>query len=334
MSTPPPDPTVEGAGAEKTYIAGTRAEATVEADIYPVAMPPPDLLESPTIDVEAAGFVLEDYMVLEGQPSGRPELEIRMFVRCGLGDYTFTDIPPAPVTVDTGATVRWLPSSDAFSPEIWTPSHGAGINLVPGVAPFLDPDYSFSVRGGDEVSLPAVVFDGDAWLQLDNSGWSAQAFTFAIAAVMHQNPEGPTFGIFESQLDPPDPVDVDDAPTKPTDWGLRYRQGVVELFAGASVVTHPVSLPQNRVMMLAVSMDPTTGRLFVLDRNKSTRSFSTDGMSLFDIQLFFGRTGGLFDAGNTAYMDVLEIDYFDHALDFDELSGVASLMDEMYGIVG
>jgi hypothetical protein len=115
---------------------------------------------------------------------------------------------------------------------------------------------------------------------------------------------------------------------------VRYRQGTVEMWAGSTVVTHPVSLPQARVMVVGLAMDPKEGRLVVVDRNKSTRSFSTDGMSLFDVQLFLGRTGGDFDGGQTAYMDVLEVNYWDRSLSFDELADVVHTMDSLYGVVG
>jgi hypothetical protein len=161
-----------------------------------------------------------------------------------------------------------------------------------------------------------------------------------LTAVLHQNPEGPSFGLFESYTPPADPEGIafpsatdEDAPERATDWGVRYRQGTMEMWAGSTVVTHPVSLPHARAVVVAVSMDPAVGKLVVVDRNKSTRSFSTDGFSLFDVQLFLGRTGGSFDAGQTAYMDVLEFNYWDHALSFDELADVVHTMDSLYGVV-
>lgn len=340
----------EGSGDVKTYITGARAVATVDAEVRVVhTVPPPaDTVDLPTLTVQSSGFATEDYWVLGGQPTGAPICAVRMRSRVGLGAWEWSDTPPAPADIDTGATVRWLPTDASFAPDgtTWDPAVGSQLQLtavddaglLTADPPYLDDGYSFSVRGGDEVQLPAVIIEGNAFMRLKAGDWTAQSFTFVLAAVMHANPEGPVFGVLESMtaFDPNLPG-VDDDPDagssgQITDWGLRYRQGSLELHAGGRVLSHQVTLPQARVMVVAISLDPQVGRLMVCDRSKSTRSFSTDGFSLYNIDLLLGATNSG-RQGETAYMDVLELDYYDHAMDFDEFAEVLHQLDACYGVI-
>lgn len=326
----------QGSGQQKTYLTTTPAVAAMVHDVRLAANPPP---ASNPMKVNYAGFTAEDFVVIDGIPNGRPICEVRMFSRVGLGAYTYSDIPPIPSEVDTGAVLRWLPSPGTFTGDTWTPEVGTELNLVaqPTSEPTLDTGYSFQVRGGDEVSLPAVIFEDNAWMQIDNPDWSTNAFTVAIAAVMHVNPEGPTFGVIESFSTPvDDPSDDDPAnlASTQTDWGIRYRQGIVEFWAGGVVVTHQVTQAQARPIVIVVSMSSAGGKLVVMDRTTSTRSLATDGIALFDTALYVGRTGGDFAPGQTAYMDVLEFDYWDRALDFEEMAELTHLLDSCYGVMG
>lgn len=343
------DPVVDGVGDVKTYISGTVARATVAADVRltHTVPPPDDTVEHPSLAVRTAGFDTEDYYVIGGQPTGQPLCAVRMRSRAGIGVWEWSDVPPAPADVDTGATCRWLPTDATFAPDgtYWLPVQGSALQLTASSdaglltsdPPYLDDNYSFSVRGGDEVSLPAVIIDGNAFMRLAAENWTTQAFTFVLVAVMHQNPEGPIFGVLES-LTPfnPDLTIVPDpdegAQGQVTDWGLRYRQGSLELYAGSTVLSHQVTLPQARAMVIGISMDAQTGRLLVCDRSKSTRSFSTDGYSLYNIDMLVGATNSG-DEGETAYMDVLELNYYDHALDFEDFSEVLHQLDAVYGVV-
>lgn len=326
-----------GVGAAvKTYLQGSPAQVSIDADMQPTVRPAPvDQVTVPVMTEHPAAFLMEDYMVLEGVPTGRPELEARHFTRVGMGEWTWTDVPPRPWEINTGAALRWLPTDTTFAPGAWQPSVGGGMSLVadPQSAPYLDDGYSFEVRGGDEVALPAVVFSGDAWMQLNDVGWSAHAFTVAIAAVFHPNDEGPLFGILQSYTPATaDPNSPSGTPSGATDWGLRYRSGIVELYAGTTVLSHTVSLPIGRPVVLVVAMEPTVGRLLVADRTKSTRSFATSSYSLFDVQLLLGRTASG-ASSETAQMDVLEMDFFDHALSFEEMAGLLHDLNSLYGVV-
>lgn len=325
--------TPTGSGSVKTYVTGAAATAYLDADLrLQRRVPPPDVVEAGSMKIHTAGFDSEDYMVVGGQPCGLPQCQVRMRSRSGVGAWVYSDAPPAPWDVDTGATLRWLPTSQTFAPDgsYWNPSVGAGMQLAADIGPYLDENYSFEVRGGDEVSLPAVIFNGDASMKLSDIGWSAAAFTFILVAVMHQNPEGPRYGLMESVQD----MDLSGGPVveAPTDWGLRYNQGRINFFAGARMVSHQMSTIIGRPVLFAISLDPVSGKLLVCDRTKSTAEFSTAGFALFDIGLLLGQTstGG---PNETAYMDVLELSYFDRSLGFDELNNQLHLLDSIYGIV-
>lgn len=322
MSTPP-----EGSGSVKTYVVGTPAAGYVSADLrLDNRIGPPDDVVSVSLDTQLAGFEMEDYMIVEGEPCGLPNCMVRMNVACNVGAPIATDVPPAPADVATGATLRWLPTDGTFSPDgtFWEPTFGSGLNLLSISPPFLDDLYSYQVRGGFEVEMPAVIFAGDSFMELSSAGWAAPAFTFILVAVMHANPEGPRYGIFESSTTDPDITLVD--------WGLRYNQGNLELFAGSQLVAAQLNTTPGRPTFFAVSVDAATGRLLVADTTKISKDFSTAGFSLFDFDMLLGATSAG-AANETAYMDVLDFSYFDRALGFDELADQLHFMDSIYGIV-
>lgn len=323
----------------RTYLSGAPAEVSVDADMrLRSVQAPPDEVTIGEFGVHTESFDIEDYLVIAGVPAGQAMCEVRMRSRSVMGEYIFTDVPPAPADIDIKATCRWLPTAASFSPDgqSWSPTFGGGLTLATdGPAPYLDDTYSFEVRGGDEVSLPAVIFDGDASIALSAQGWSAPAFTFILVAVMHPNPEGAVYGLFASRL--PEQISSDDSTditgSRPVEWSLRNRQGTIELDAGGTMLAHQTFVEQGRPTMVAITLDGSGGKLFVADRSKSSRSFSTANFALYEIDLLLGATGSG-AANETAYMDVLDFSYFDRALSFDELADVLHQMDSCYGIVG
>lgn len=325
MTDPPIQP-----GAPKTYVSGVPAIAYLDVDMHVGRfLPPADDVEIPPMNINLSGFDSEDYMVVGGQPCGRPRCQVRLRSRVGIGSWNYSEAPPAPADVDNKATMRWLPNDQTFAPDgtYWTPTVGAGLALVATNGPYLDDNYSFEVRGGDEVSLPAVIFSRDAGMRLSSAGWAAPAFTFILVAVTHPNPEGPVYGLIESST-----TDDPGNPNAPTDWGLRYNQGRVNLFAGNHLTSHVMSAMLGRPVFFAISVDTASGRLLVCDRNKTSSEFSTQGFSLYDIDVLLGQTG-TGNPGETAYMDVLDFSYFDRALSFADLNEQLHLMDSIYGIV-
>lgn len=336
MTDPGPDPT--GSGDIKTYVSGTMARTSVDASVNFTTFAPPEIvtINPPAWNVVSAVLDVEDYFLLNGLPVAIPKTAVRLRSRCGVGEYIYTDAPPAPFDVDVSATMRWIPTDSTFTPDgTWAPTFGDGMVLTSEIGPYLDDSYSFEVRGGDEVSLPAVIISGDSGMTLSDSGWSANAFTFLMVAVMHPNPEGPRFTIFESFDDAVNDnalTDPDGSTSAPVNWGVSCAQGVLSLHAGGTIVDHQISFIQARPVLIAVALDSGVGKLFVCDRTKSTRSFSTDGFALFNIELLLGQSSAG-SANESAYMDVLDFCYWDRALSFAELSEVLSTLDAVYGIV-
>lgn len=318
----------------KTYVSGTPARIGLYVDVkLAAAPPPPDEVEVPTLAISREGFDLDDYLVISGLPAAEPSSLVRMRSRVVVGDYLYSDAPPSPFDVDLRATCRWLPTDSSFTPDgVWTPSIGGGLVLQSDTPPYLDPSYSYSFRGTDEAELSAVIFDGDSAMRVGNTGWSTAAFGFVICAVMHENPEGPLYGIFES-AQPVNPDDLTSLDSPYTDWGVRYRQGEILLHAGGTILSHQVQLSIGRPVVIMLSIDAGDGRLLVCDRTKSTRTFATSGFALYDIDFLLGQT----DSGEpneTAYMDVLDLAYYDHGIDFADMADILHSLDAVYGVVG
>lgn len=329
-----PDPGV------RTYLTGAPALGQVHVDLHP-HIAAPDLIDPARVPQHVASFTLEDYAVLAGYPTGRPAHEVRNYSRVGLGDWTFSDQPPMPWEINIGATVRWLPYEASVIPgTMWTPTTGSGLNWAysPEYEPSLYDSFDFQVIGGDEVSMPALVFQGDAWAELDDAGWSANAFTFVLVAVLMPNPEGDSFGILESSaLNGPPPVDLNNAdplPYAPSDWGLRYSRGQIYFWAGANMLRHTVTLPQAKPVIMAVALDSTEGKFTAASAGAlTTANFDVDNLNVFDLDLFLGRTGETFDSATTAQMAVLDLVYFDRALSFHELADVTHQLNAVYGVM-
>lgn len=336
MTTP-----AEGSGTEKTYLYATTATASTQAEVQMKADPAD--AGGTRIAEHWVAFDTETYVVHEGIPNGRPTSEARMKSRVGIGTYVYSDVPPAPADVDTGAVCRWLPTASTVTATGWRASPGyLALTSDTQTAPYLDSDYSFEVRGGDEVELSAVVIDGDSWYELTPNTWSASSFTIAVTAVLHANPEGAMYGVISSYTAPApqtDPAlggstDPDAEATTLVDWEIRYRQGVVELFAGGVLVRHVVERPHGRAVVIAISMSPDGGQLLICDRTVTTAAISTDGLNLYGGQMFIGRTGAGYSTDESAWMDVLEVDFFDRALSFAELAELAHDLDSIYGVAG
>jgi hypothetical protein len=318
----------------KKYLTGAAALARVRGEVLLAPKPPP--AANPLLVMRYAGFTSEDFVVHSGIPNGRPACEVRLTSKVGCGVYTSSEVPPTPAEVNTGATARWL-AGQKFAPDgsSWLPAVGGGHALIagPAAAPYLDSEYSFQVRGGEEVSLPAVVFSEGNWMKLDSTAFSAGAYTVAVVAVLHLNPVAPMYGIFETYTQR-ELLDTELA-TPLLDWGVRYRQGTIELWSGGVSDLHSVMRAQARPVVIVASFgDAAGGRLVVLDRNKSSISFSTEQMQLYDSTFYLGRTGDQAGPGESAWMDVLEFDYFDHALTFDEINELTHQLDSCYGVVG
>lgn len=316
--------------------AETSVDVSFGLTIYlPVPLvPPPVLLE------RYVGFDLQDYIVDAGVAIDLPSLAVFVETDVGLGAFSYDDQVPDPISIDTKADVRWLALADNYvAGSDWLPYAGdASIRWQTSLetSPYLDPDYSYD-RFGQLVYRPAMVFDSGSWFKLSPVGWSITEVTIAMVAVLHGG-FGGYYGIMESQVDVPaatsDGVDDDPANQQPlpADIGLRYRHGVIEVWAGSKVVEHRTSSTQARPVILVLTLSPTGGKLMVLDTTRSSRTFSTNNISSFDLNIFLGRTGASADQETNAVMDVLEMNYFSRSLDFAEIEELVTSLDACYGV--
>lgn len=322
---------------QRTFVQGAPAAMQVRADLHHNSDAAP-VIDVPVLTQHSSAFELEDYAIVYGYPAGRPPLQARAVTACGIGNWDYSGHNLAPLDVNLQAAARWLPTDSTFNPAAqWSPTIGEGPNFIfdPTTAPYLDDGYSYASAGGEQ-NQPALIFSGDAWAELDDAGWSAQAFSFVMVAVMYPNTEGDSFGILESSTLNNPPILSDPTlpmPDYPNDWGLRYRSGSVYFWAGASMLRHPIAFPQARAVLIGIALDGAEGKFIVKDANGlTTELFDAGGLNVFDLQLFLGRTGTAFDTGATAQMALLDLAYFDRSLTFEQLSEVTHLLNAVYGI--
>lgn len=313
-------------------LVGSPATATVDVQFALTVLPAPATqLDTEELTQRYAGFEVDDYLVISGRPVAPGAAGARLAISAGTGTAIASELHPGPMDIVTGADARWLPADATYAGAgaPWAPAVGGGVNWTadPNYAPYLDDGYAYDVRAGVTTPAAAMVFTGGSWMQLDTPNWSADAVTVVLVAVLRSGGGG-YYGLIESSS-------IDEAPDDPrTDFGLRYRRGTVEVYAGSKLASHAVRDEAGRATILALSLDSNEGRLMVVDRQISTRAFSTAGLNLYDLNLFLGRTGGAYDVTATAEMDVLELGLYGRALSFAQLADVAHDLDAVYGVTG
>lgn len=276
--------------------------------------------------VNYAGVDLERYTLARGMPIDEPAYGIRAQPLIGMGPYDYSDQVRDPLALNTGADARWLPTAESYTEGgTWRPQSGGSIvwSSPPANAPVLDTDYSY-VFGRSQVSRPALTFSDGQWMVLSTRGWAATAFTMAMVAVLKPG-SGAMYGLLSSATQEVEQVS--------TDLGLNFRKGLVEVTMDGQLVSHESVDTLARPVMLILSLSSTAGLLYVLDRTKSSRSFSVKGLNTIDVELYLGRVSRAEDQDTTAHMDLLELDmYLDRALGWQEIEHLAAQLDSVYGV--
>lgn len=308
------------------------ANAGVSGGLLLQASPPAG--EGEGLALLRAAFDMETGIVEDGILTDTPEIGASARSVAGVGAYEYDDQVLDPVGLLTGAAGRWLASAATYTPGVaWYPVEGDGSlhwATDPAHAPGLDADYVYGHARG-ELYRSALVFDGSAWMQLSTSGLATTTVTVVVVAVLGPG-QGGEYGVIESPGSGAAAEDAD-AGVVLTGFGLRYNHGRTIVWAGAPVLGYDGQQEPLRPTVLALTVDTVSGRLLVIDRERSSRTFATEGLGTYDLGLMLGRIGQGTDASTNAVMDVLEIDLFDRALSFGELDELVADLCAAYGVL-
>lgn len=273
------------------------------------------------LQVRRAGVLVDPWTVAGHLPVPEPALGVRASTYATVGAHDYSDQPTEPLVLNTGADARWLPLESAYvAGGEWAP-HGGGplaFTAGPEHAPVLSAGYSYPL-GRRTVTRPALTFDDGAWMQLQDLGWAAAGATLALVATLRPG-TGAGYAL------------VSTAPAEDPEVELVYSHGRLEVLRGGTqLVSLEVMGATVRPVLVVLSLG-VTGRVAVYGRQTLTRTFSTGGQRMVDLDVYLGRGARGWDADSTAVMDVLEVDLFTRALDWAEMETLATALDSAYGI--
>lgn len=333
LPTPPPG------DADGFYsVVLHNATAGVSAGLLGHAEPGSSGTPAAPLPIVQAAFEMSIPMLEDGVLTDTPALGALVSTVAGVGAHDYNDQSTDPLAINTSATARWIAADpNGFQPAVsWAPTQGDAtlLWLTDGLTtPVYDPDYVYD-HLDRQAYHPALVFDGGAYMQLNTPVTTVPAATLVVVAVLSAG-LGAHYGVIESLATPVPPSSdpgADPLPPAPRSFGLRYSHGQVQVWAGAPVMTHDAVVTIARPVIMALTVDAIQGQLMVVDRTRSTRTFSTDGFGVYNAQLQLGRVGNAEDASTNAVMDVLEVLYYNRALPFGDLEALLADLDAAYGV--
>lgn len=319
------------------YLILQPAQAAVGSGLLAKSDPVVADPNAPAIELRYSAFDMETPLLEDGVATDTPANGALARSTAGVGVFEYSERLTDPAALVTGATARWLALPNTYLPGVsWVPYEGSAAYqwlTSPQNAPVLDNDYVYS-RDREEIYRQAMIFDSSAWMTLSTDAYSPNSTLIAVAVLGAG--AGREYSILESDAPEPiaDPNDPNAPPLPPGyfGFGMRYSHGTVNLWSGGTILSHEAGDTFARPVILAMSLDPAQGKLTVADRNRSTRTFSTQGFGLDQVTLFLGRSGEGADKTTNAVMELLEVSYFDRALSFSELEAVITELDAAYGV--
>lgn len=300
-------------------------------------------------------FDIPETVIVEGQPKYAGKRGAKILTRSGATSATQVLTPLDPQTLNLGANaIRWRPNVSDLDPPAnggrrWWPigsSRSSGpkqslFTVIPvgagGIltgrgtfgadSPYVDVGYTYQGFYGP-VKRPAMVYDGAGVSTIDPGSSTFPAVTFGLVAVMHPSTL-PYYGLFEAnQGGRGEPL------------VYRYSHGRVDLFqANTKVVSHETHKPAHYPVIMLVAMDAATdtGRLMVIDKTRTSRTFNVASLDFISMAGIIGALGqGTASSPwqKASEMDVLEIDIWPEALSFAQMESYANLLALAYGVVG
>lgn len=318
------------------------------------AVEPPPLLQG------VEGFVMPRPVIVSGLPFALPPAGGDVDVTGGVKSHTkvTSAVTPASIADELDAWARFRPSEERLGPIAQVLSHdpetrfwyadgwpkggvsprmrlfgistanpsGRGSVRQPG-APYVAAQYAYQGRRVS-MSRPAMVFTGKGMAHLEPQRPAFSDVTLAMVFVTHPTPY-PWAGIYEASWE---------GFGEPLLLAYDHGHFDIEIAPRRQILRHRSIKSADSAMVVLLSFDTKAkeGRVVVLDDNRTSRTFSVDGLE------FVSLTGMLAALGQGtlekpwkwgAEMDLLELDIWNKGMDYAELEAKANLLALAYGVV-
>jgi hypothetical protein len=294
--------------------------------------------DGPGIEQTLTRFSMPAYTVIAGRPERRAALSAGASSSAMLGTWSVQEALANALDVDLKATRRWLadPAKVVAHPELgtgvslWVPSVGTAAmawRLDDQTSPYIDPAYVIDSRMG-ELTVPAMVFPGDAWATLTADIHAGPFFAFAMVAVLHPPPKirsSTLLGTFVNGT----------ATTGAQSMSLSLAGDKISLLTGGRLASQNLQNVSRRPVVISGTISDKNIFLYLLDASPTGTSIIRHPlMNGTNLRLYMGRD----DQGGTllkpAAMDVLEFVYWDDYIPAKRLWQAQNKLDGIYGISG
>lgn len=340
--------------------AGQRAGALLHLGAGEVVtLPGPEFYEN------LATFDVEDYVVIDGAPVA-DSIGANFATRTGLSTYTQVTTPLDPAKLFPESFAHWTPGLAYMAWNAnntlyrWWPVQtnatrldtdqrmslfkqtresdpgGLGTGMKPygdGVgAPYTDESYTYQ-GFGRSMTRKAMVMESRGFMKIDPEA-SFTSGTLAITAVMHPS-DLPYYGLFEAAQE----TDTSTNTLIGDPFVLRWHHGQLRVYHAKNLVlAHEAHRGAATPLIMVVSLDSASGvgRFYVMDANRTTRTFNIEGMKFVSLLGIFGGLGQGVE-GNpynwTASMEVLDVTIWNYAMDWPELESKVNRLALAFGAV-
>lgn len=290
-----------------------------------------------------AGIALDPFVIDKGQPQADTGYGAASSSTAYIDAGAITAITgyPAAAAANTGADYKFIPAAVYLSGGVWFPVGGSAaaypqLQVVSRptypVEPYFDANYAY-VHRGKRITHPAFDLDGNGSFKLVTASGGVANYTRAtlmMVLVPHAG-RGSSWAIYDAGT-------VNNASGT---FSLRYKKGVIELYSkNGRLLSHQCLFEHSEPIIVIVAFDSNNhqGRFMCVDRRRSSRSFSSVGLSGVDFNGIVGGqyttpTSGVIDYTKASDMDLLEMDlWLGTALTFHQMEGVAALMSAVYSV--
>lgn len=307
-----------------------------------------DLPEQAMIEQRYAYVELPEYIIINGRAESLPAFFVDdTDAAVELGTWSVQDALADALSVNLGATRRWLPDPAKLTARpdlgtgssLWVPSAGdtgRSWYIDDATAPYIDPAYEVDTRLGTK-TVPAMIFDGTSYAAYYSTLPDGPAFTIAMVAVLH--PSKGKVALMETFVNA-------SADLSTEHWKLeldatsiisRFEHGStawsLNAIGNAPRATRLEQL-SGRPVIIVASVAATWQRLLVVDKNPEGFTTSFRGLNATGQRLWLGRGVQIGDLMQIATMDVLDIAQWDTALSASATMKVVNKLDGIWGVTG
>lgn len=292
-----------------------------------------DPVGPPTEIVEHyAAYALEPYMLSSGRLERLPEHSAISRSDFTLAVGTPTEDLEDPVTATVPLSLRWRPLGGDVVPRpdlgtgasLWVPTTAStqGWKMFSDTAPYVDAAHTIPSRSG-EIPRPAMVFPGDAYVELLNPLPTGPVIDLAMVIQLYARSAQKQVLLSSKGA----------LPAGKTHFELSLTSDLLSFTAGSRMAQFrlPSTHFGQRPFILGMAINGRTGYVMTITTEPQTSKFVISELPSTGLGLWIGRaTDG--DPDTMAEMDVLDIAMNTVGISSYEMWKVMNAFDSIYGV--